>query len=231
MTKFCKKCNSETERYASGRCKPCGLAEGSVYRAKYPDRVKETKASSYKKHAEKAKEYAAKWKANNGDRAKAYAAAWRAANNNKISSYSLKNKEKLRSRAKQWGAKNKVKKDEANRISYLSNKTLRKAQMSAWRKSNKELTRLHSHNYKAKKRENGGNLSKDILSKLLKLQRGKCPCCGEPLGDDYHLDHIMPIALGGSNTDGNIQLLRAKCNRNKSAKHPIYFMQSKGFLL
>jgi 5-methylcytosine-specific restriction endonuclease McrA len=52
-----------------------------------------------------------------------------------------------------------------------------------------------------------------------------------PLGDNYHIDHIMPLALGGSNTDDNIQLLRQRCNNQKCAKHPVDFMQSRGFLL
>lgn len=56
-------------------------------------------------------------------------------------------------------------------------------------------------------------------------------CCGLPLGDNYHIDHIMPLALGGSNTDDNIQLLRQRCNNQKCAKHPVDFMQSRGFLL
>lgn len=45
------------------------------------------------------------------------------------------------------------------------------------------------------------------------------------------MDHIVPLALGGSNTDGNIQLLRATCNQQKHAKHPVVFMQERGFLL
>jgi 5-methylcytosine-specific restriction endonuclease McrA len=45
------------------------------------------------------------------------------------------------------------------------------------------------------------------------------------------MDHIIPLALGGTNTDDNIQLLRAKCNKQKGAKHPIDFMQQRGFLL
>lgn len=71
----------------------------------------------------------------------------------------------------------------------------------------------------------------DIAERLFKLQRGKCACCKQPLGDDYHMDHIMPLSLGGSNTDDNIQLLRAKCNQQKSAKHPVDFMQQRGFLI
>lgn len=57
-----------------------------------------------------------------------------------------------------------------------------------------------------------GTYPKGIVAKLLKLQRGKCACCRMPLGADYHLDHIQPLALGGANADWNVQLLRSKCN-------------------
>lgn len=42
---------------------------------------------------------------------------------------------------------------------------------------------------------------------------------------------IVPLALGGTNTDGNMQLLRSTCNQKKHAKHPVDFMQQRGFLL
>jgi 5-methylcytosine-specific restriction endonuclease McrA len=101
----------------------------------------------------------------------------------------------------------------------------------AWAKANPEVNRIKAQNRRALKRVNGGKLSKGLAEKLFKLQKGKCPCCHQPLGENYHLDHIVPLALGGSNTDDNIQLLRSSCNNQKSAKHPIDFMQQRGFLL
>ncbi len=38
-------------------------------------------------------------------------------------------------------------------------------------------------------------------------------------------------AGGGANIDGNIQLLTGLCNRQKHTKHPVDFMQERGFLL
>lgn len=102
---------------------------------------------------------------------------------------------------------------------------------AAWRAANPDKVRIKARNRRAKKRAAGGTLSMGLTKRLFKLQRGKCACCGEPLGASYHLDHIMPLALGGSNTDDNIQLLRAKCNLQKSAKHPVDFMQERGLLL
>lgn len=105
------------------------------------------------------------------------------------------------------------------------------ASCAAWAKANPEAIRIIKHNRSARKRENGGVLSKGLAAKLFKLQRGKCPCCKQPLGKNYHLDHIHPVARGGPNIDSNMQLLRKICNLQKHAKHPIDFMQSRGSLL
>ena len=108
-------------------------------------------------------------------------------------------------------------------------KTKRRASdPEAWR----EADRIYSHNRRARILATGGRLSYGLSAKLFKLQRGKCACgCKQPLGDDYHMDHIMPLALGGTNTDDNIQLLRATCNMKKNAKHPVDFMRERGLLL
>lgn len=107
----------------------------------------------------------------------------------------------------------------------------RAATVKKWDAANPESKRISSHKRRARKASIGGTLSRDLTEKLLKRQKGKCACCGGVLSVDFQLDHIMPIALGGSNTDENIQLLHGLCNRRKAAKHPIDFMQERGFLL
>jgi 5-methylcytosine-specific restriction endonuclease McrA len=106
-----------------------------------------------------------------------------------------------------------------------------RARVREWGEKNKPIRRAIDQNRRARKRATGGELSNGLVEKLFDLQRGKCACCKQPLGDDYHLDHIMPLALGGSNTDNNMQLLRSTCNQQKHAKHPVDFMQSRGMLL
>ncbi len=97
--------------------------------------------------------------------------------------------------------------------------------------TNADRVCILSHNRRAKISLIGGKLSSGLSKKLFKLQKGKCACCKEPLGNNFHMDHIMPLALGGANEDWNIQLLRQTCNNQKRAKHPIDFMQKRGFLL
>ena len=128
-------------------------------------------------------------------------------------------------------AKHMARELEKNRAYKAANKEKHLADATAWRLANPEKRRIHHQNRRARIRAAGGELSVGLAKRLHNLQRGKCACCGLQLGDDYQLDHIMPLALGGTNTDDNIQLLRRQCNSFKRAKHPIEFMQYRGFLL
>lgn len=141
------------------------------------------------------------------------------------------NKEKDLARKSAWQLHNRDKAT-ANNARYRDRNPLKSALYSAlWRAKNPGRPRIQMQNKRAKIRENGGRLSPGLAKTLFSLQKGKCACCGLPLGNDFHLDHIIPSALGGANEDWNIQLLRRKCNMSKGAKHPLVFMQGKGFLL
>lgn len=83
-----------------------------------------------------------------------------------------------------------------------------------------------------KRRVKGGQaIESGIAQKLGGSQKWMCVVCRCDIKDGYHLDHIMPLALGGTNASVNLQLLCPACNRKKHAKHPVDFMQSQGFLL
>lgn len=230
----CAKCGGN-DFLAGGACSPCKKSYLAAYRAA---------------NREKARASAAAWRAANPARASASAESYRLANPEKIkarsASYYADNKEKLYEKLVAWKANNPDKvadysaanyKANAKKINaykaarYAASPDAQKARIAEWCAKNPEARRIHTQNRQARKREAGGSLSVGIAEKLLKLQKGLCPCCAQPLGDNYHLDHIVPLALGGSNTDDNIQLLRQRCNNQKHAKHPVDFMQSRGFLL
>lgn len=201
MLKFCKRCNCDTERSKHGQCKQCKAR----WNTENKDKNLKYQAKYCAANQEKVRDRHAKYCEANPDKRRATFAKWRAANPDKVreqkSKYYEDNREKLREYAAKWHAEN------------------------------PEKSRIQSLNRRARKRAGGGKLSQGLAERLFELQRGKCACCKQPLGDDYHLDHIMPLALGGSNTDDNIQLLRSTCNQQKKAKHPADFMRQRGFLI
>lgn len=215
----CVKCGA-IERYANGKCKACTKLMAVAWKAANPERCKANMVAWNLANPERAKSNKVAWRAANLEFAKANAAAWRAANiewaNETRAAWKAANPESSKAASAAWKA---------------ANPERRKSTYAAWAAANPDAVRIKSQNRRAKKCINGGKLSKGLTAKLFGLQRGMCPCCKQPLGDDYHLDHIKPIAMGGRNEDSNIQLLRSTCNLSKSAKHPIDFMQSRGFLI
>ena len=145
--------------------------------------------------------------------------------------YRVENSEKRKILQQKWKEKNAEKHKLYQREWYLKNKKTVLEKQREWRAKNPDAYRVYSENRRSRKSFGGGRLSPDLCEKLFKLQKGKCACCKKPLGKNYHMDHIMPLFLGGTNTDDNIQLLRSECNRQKHAKHPVEFMQQRGFLL
>lgn len=167
--------------------------------------------------------------------AKARDAAYYAANRDQAiasrAAYRAANPEKWRAYAAAYRVANSAKVRAAIAAYRAANPDKVRASAAAWQADNLEARRIIQQNRAARQRDSGGSLSKGLSAKLFKLQKGKCPCCKQPLGKDYHLDHVMPIALGGANIDSNMQLLRRQCNQQKHAKNPVDFMQERGFLL
>lgn len=76
-----------------------------------------------------------------------------------------------------------------------------------------------------------GRLPHGTIPRLGEYQRWRCAICRKGIKRKYHVDHIVPLALGGEHVPENIQLLCPTCNVRKSAKHPVDYMQERGFLL
>jgi 5-methylcytosine-specific restriction endonuclease McrA len=125
-----------------------------------------------------------------------------------------------------------AKKEQINKKSaeyYQQNKEKMLTANKTWCSENKERVRAIKVN--RDRRMASGKLSTNIVSKLMRLQRGCCACCGLSLSNGYHLDHIMPIAKGGQNSDDNVQLLTPTCNLKKKDLDPIVWAQKNGRLL
>lgn len=74
-----------------------------------------------------------------------------------------------------------------------------------------------------------GRTVRDKHRKLIAADQPPCHICGQPIDygirDGYHpeaftIDHITPIARGGSDTMDNLAAAHRKCNRTKGDKLP-----------
>ncbi len=85
-------------------------------------------------------------------------------------------------------------------------------------------SRLKNQRKRARRMSAGGRARVSDVVWLTEAQRGKCFYCFKKLGDDYHLDHFVPIARGGRNERGNLRLSCPPCNIAKSDLPPEQFL-------
>jgi 5-methylcytosine-specific restriction endonuclease McrA len=130
--------------------------------------------------------------------------------------YREKNKAKISDGLKAWKAAN------INRVRENQRK---------WRKAHPAEMAARRSSEQGRRRGASGKHTASEVAALLGLQKGRCAVCRDKLNAKFHKDHIIPISAGGPNDIKNIQLLCPPCNLAKHSKHPIDFMQSRGFLL
>ena len=230
--KTCSKCGSSIF-YVSGKCKACHSIAAKKWQESNKEKIKAKRAEYRLANKARDKEYNAAKYVKNLEAIKARNLAWAKANKDKSNAigraWASANKDKVKAKNAAWVVANPDRVKERAEKYRLANPERVKIATAAWHRASPESSRISEHNRRAQM--NGGKLSRGLSDKLFKLQKGRCACCGQPLGKNFHLDHIMPLALGGSNTDDNIQLLRQRCNIQKKAAHPVDFMQKRGFLL
>ena len=76
----------------------------------------------------------------------------------------------------------------------------------------------------------GKHVTKKIIRHLQGVQDGVCGYCSGPLGD-YHVDHIFPMAAGGTNNIDNLVLSCPRCNLLASSFVFTDFYAKRAFVL
>ena len=107
-----------------------------------------------------------------------------------------------------------------NAASYEADRDRRIAMASLYQRNNKERTNARNRLFVQRRGAAEGSHTEAQKVQLLLDQNGKCNCCGHDLRNGKHIDHIMPIILGGSDYIENIQWLCQVCNNIKADRHP-----------
>lgn len=93
-----------------------------------------------------------------------------------------------------------------------------------WRTRHPDKVAHNNRATKAARKGARGSHTRADIDALWIRQDGKCAACSACMENNgCHVDHIIPIARGGTHFIGNIQLLCAQCNLRKRVALPIAF--------
>jgi len=168
---------------------------------------------------------AREWAKKNPERRRQSVQKWRDAN-----------PEKFKESTTQSKTRNKDKYIPRQKEYYQENKEALKERYARYYQEKKdyhlERAKVGGHKRRAQKTRAGGTHTAADVAAILKAQGHRCVYCQADLRKvKRHIDHVMPLALGGSNDKTNIQILCEPCNRSKGAKDPIAFARERGRLL
>ena len=182
--------------------------------------------------------YKAAWRAKNREKMRAYYAEYRSKNRDTIRVNQAKyykketTKERLRAYHRELRVVDPERARKRQNAYYARNKKVCLERIKEQRLKKPQQYRAYDHMRRARRKGAGGKFTAQDVAEIRTMQRGKCAYCKTLLSRiKEHVDHIMPIALGGTNNRSNIQLLCAPCNLQKHARHPVVHAQSLGLLL
>lgn len=191
-----------------------------AYRAANLEHLKERDKARYAANRKRRKAQFKARHAANPEPGRARARAWREANHERIKEYRESNADRIsevktaylrahREQAMQWEKERQARNPHRVR---------------QWREAHPESARLinqrASQRRRAKKSNAEGSHTEAEWRSLVSEFEERCVCCGEHFGlERLTKDHIVPLALGGSDFIENIQPLCARCNSKKGKRH------------
>lgn len=216
MQKLCTRCKQKKDLSAfspdkrsslgvQSSCKPCCAEKARELRAAKPELNREAKRRWRAKNKDKIHEYHLRYYAENAERIKKAS----------IENYWL-NVEKRRKRMAEVARLNRDKRRE-----YEARRRAELPELSRAKAAKRRAAKLAAP---------GAGITRQDIADIIKKQRYHCAVCRVKLTSDYHVDHIVSLKAGGEHDKKNAQVLCPPCNTSKGAKHPVDFMQSRGFL-
>lgn len=161
--------------------------------------------------------------------------------------YRKRHSEKIKERERSRRIKRKASHKKYIRRWEEKNKEILSVKRAAYYRKNRDRILQRTKNYakshpgrsivagqrrRARNRNAEGSFRIADVRNIIKLQKNKCAYCRVSFDKEkYHIDHIMPLARGGSNYPKNIQILCGPCNLRKSDKDPMEFSRQLGMML
>lgn len=158
--------------------------------------------------------------------------------------YRQENKAKLDKASKKRREQNKDKKAEydkeyrkqlgekrlANKRDYYHNRGGKELNRK-WNLVNKDKVKANDHNIRAKRREQASSslLTAMDIKNWVDSQSKLCSYCGIICSENYQIDHIEPLALGGLHELSNFAISCPTCNQSKGPKPLLVWFAKKHY--
>jgi 5-methylcytosine-specific restriction endonuclease McrA len=208
------------------RCKSCRAEEVAEDRIKSPEKYKERHRKYYEKHRDKVIARTSEYNRAKPQVLRNSMRAYRAdpANRKKELEYGRQYREKTVGQRAAYRKENEISRLMYNQKYRIENKERISAYHQEWKRRNWDACATSWRNRRARKLDAGTHTAEETKD-LLIAQRHCCANCEIPIGTtEKHLDHWIPLALGGSNTIENLQWLCPTCNLGKGRTEPIMWL-------
>ena len=219
-TKTCSTCGrvlpDTNEYFAPGRnqCRTCRRERETEWRKANRERHNATRRAYAAAHREDIRAYDRKWREEHPERpAEYYRIALESHPEQVLATrraYYERAKDQIMAKVRAWQKANPERYSESQRKS---------------RRSHPDTRRANDARRRARKRGNEACLNAEDIKAQYAAQEGKCFYCGADLPADYHVDHFVPLVLGGPSKRENIRIACPSCNTSKSTKHPSEFLK------
>lgn len=101
---------------------------------------------------------------------------------------------------------------------YRENKDKVKAQRARYNAEHRQDNLARNRKRKARLKEAEGSHTAAEVWALAESQDWLCAYCETPMFGEFHVDHMLPISRGGSNSWENLAITCATCNLRKNDK-------------
>jgi 5-methylcytosine-specific restriction endonuclease McrA len=204
---MCKETKPVTEFFKDKRargglyscCKSCHRKKTKRYYEENRAKVLERSRRYQQEHPEKRKEARYKWEAKNpgnlAERKKRYRKRHARKLKAEWAAYYEENRERILAQKAEYR--------EENREAIYARRD--------WEKHEEGLRRR-----RAKKLE--AYVAAVVSDEIVKRDQGICGICSKPIMGKLELDHVIPLARGGTHEPDNVQLAHSSCNRKKHAR-------------
>lgn len=108
----------------------------------------------------------------------------------------------------------------AKLANYYRHHDAKKAQARQWRSDNPERVREAEKSRGAKRRARVAGVRVEDVDRQVVWERdgGICHLCGKPVEGRWHMDHVVPLALGGAHSYENVAVSHPYCNMSKGIR-------------